>query len=113
MFTVMSKYLIYIGIALVVALGVAGSGFYLKSILADRARLEREVSLLKASEQALERVILKDRAALLEAEKAAQSARTQAARALNRIKDAKNDKASADWLNQPLPDGVLRALRTD
>jgi len=113
MLTVMSKYLIYIGIALLVTLGIAWSGFYLKGILADRTRLEQEVQSLKASNGSLLRSIAKDREALLVAEKSAQEARSVATGAIAKLKEAKNDKDSADWLSKPLPDGVLRALRPD
>lgn len=109
----LAKYMIYIVIAVVVVLGLTGSGFYLKSVFADRARLEQKVIVLEASNTALARSIQKDRDAVLLAEKSAQAARTQATAAYRKIKEAKNDKASADWLSKPLPDGVLRALRTD
>lgn len=109
----LTKYLIYIGIIVLIALGLAGSGFYLNSVFADRARLKQEVVSLNASNEALARSIAKDREALLQAEKSAQEARSVATVALQRLKEAKNDKASADWLSKPLPDGVRNALRSN
>ena len=109
----LAKYLIYIAIGLAVLLGIAGSGFYVKSVLAEKARLQAEVRTLEASNSSLLRSIAKDREALLQAEKSAQDARSVATGAIQRLKEAKNDKASSDWLSKPLPDGVRNALRSN
>jgi len=99
-------------LAVLAVLLIAGAGFLVRGLIADRAELKQQNEVLLESMNRLAAQIELERKATVVAQNAAREARERASTSRKGIENARRtDPVAEDWYNQPLPAGIADSLR--